>query len=333
MSLKISLYSPELFETNDDVDIIFEVTNTANHAVSILKWFTPLEGLRSSCLLIKSGNKIIRYEGIKVKRGEPDQESFLEIEPGESVSQKISLEEAYNLPLSGNIKVKFDLNMVFAIDDLKKNIKIVSQYNRLKINQLAAVGCVFKLNRKNKKVMTFGAKMQGAKVSKLKTNALKEPKVKDMSTDEAKKIKTAHSNGYALAKAALTSLANDPKYVKWFGAHNAARFAEVKRVFGKVKSGLEAVEFTYINNGPSCESKDIAYTADGSDKIWLCKGFWSLGATGVDSQAGTIVHEHSHTSGFTDDHEYGIAKCVQLAKDDPEKAIDNGDSYQFYSET
>lgn len=336
MSLKINLYSPDLFETNDQVAIIFEITNTSAKTINVLKWFTPLEDLRSSCLYVKAGRKIIRYDGIKVKRGKPTIESFQQMAPGESISRKINLEEAYDLPLSGNVKIKFDVTDLLAANLKDFDVK-GGQYTvdtKHHIRKLDAVGCTFQLKRMSKKLITFGVAMRSDQKNDTTTkDDVKDAKVQGMSATEGTKVKVAHTNGYTLATGALSSLGNNPKYEKWFGVHTAVRFAEVKRVLGKVKTGLETKQYTYINNGPKCDPDDIAYTSDGSDKVFICKGFWGLPETGENSQAGTIVHEHSHTSGYTGDHGYGVDECIQLAKHNPDNAIDNGDSYQFYSET
>jgi peptidyl-Lys metalloendopeptidase len=333
MSLKINLYSPDLFETGDQVSIIFELINTFDETINVLRWFTPLEGLRSDCLQVKIGQKIIRYDGIKVKRGKPTAKNFQPLKPGESIAQKIDLEEAYDLPLTGNAKISFDVSQMLAakLKDFKVKGGEYTVEPKQKLKKLDAIGCAFKLKRTSKKSITFGEEMRSPKDGS--KNGVTDPKLQGMSTDEGKKVKAAHNNGYALTINAIASLANDATYKKWFGGHTALRFAKVKKVFDKVKAGLETKQFTYINNGPSCDPGDIAYTSNGSDKIFICKGFWGLPGTGEDSQAGTIVHEHSHTSSATGDHAYGVDDCAQLAKDNPDLAVDNGDSYQFYSET
>src|SRR4051812_10196973 len=109
MSVKISLYSTGEYKSNDGVNIIFEVTNTSKEEILVLKWFTPLEGLRSSCLQVKVNGKLIPYDGIKVKRGTPTLDNFVRLATGESLREKVNLEVAYDLPLKGNVVVEFEL--------------------------------------------------------------------------------------------------------------------------------------------------------------------------------------------------------------------------------
>ena len=58
-------------------------------------------------------------------------------------------------------------------------------------------------------------------------------------------------------------------------------------------------------------------------------------ALGIDSKAGTLVHEMSHfnvTAG-TSDYAYGTSACQRLASSNPKKAINNADSHEYFAET
>jgi peptidyl-Lys metalloendopeptidase len=69
-------------------------------------------------------------------------------------------------------------------------------------------------------------------------------------------------------------------------------------------------------------------------EIFVCRAFWSAPLTGTDSKAGTLVHEMSHfnvTAG-TDDHVYGQAGAKNLAITDPDAALDNADSHEYFAE-
>lgn len=336
MSLQISLYSPEAFKGDEGASIIFEITNTSSRPVHVLEWYTPLEGLRSPCLAVTVEKKAVAYDGIKVKRGTPTAENFIVIAPGESVSNKVNLDESYNLPLRGNVRVSFDASQLVAADlsNSAKTAALFPEARKRKMKKIDIVGCNFRLQRSAKKVSTIGMQLRTMeKAGPRIRGTAKDPLTEGMSDDEKRKMKAAHVKGHTLATNSKAALANDAKYKKWFGAHTAARLATAKGVYTKVVDGLESKQFTYVNNGPLCRANDIAYTSDGSDKIWICQAFWTLPATGQDSQAGTVVHEHSHTSAKTNDHKYGTPDCIQLAKDDPDKAIDNADNFEYYSET
>jgi hypothetical protein len=144
-------------------------------------------------------------------------------------------------------------------------------------------------------------------------------------------VNNAHQNGYALTSTVLSNMANNADYKTWFGAFTKLRFKKVKTDYQKIKNDFENKEFTYDLSGTDCDSGDYAYTFKGTTTIWLCSSFWSAPHLGSDSQAGTMVHEHSHASAYTDDNAYGPASCKMLAKTNPSKAIRNADSHEYYA--
>jgi peptidyl-Lys metalloendopeptidase len=56
--------------------------------------------------------------------------------------------------------------------------------------------------------------------------------------------------------------------------------------------------------------------------------------TGTDSKGGTLVHEMSHFTvvAGTDDWAYGQAAAGALAGSNPDRAIDNADSHEYFGE-
>lgn len=68
------------------------------------------------------------------------------------------------------------------------------------------------------------------------------------------------------------------------------------------------------------------------EPIRLGTDFWSASLTGEDSRAGTIVHEVSHKYAGTRDKEYGSIECGILARQEPDKAVKNADSYEYFVE-
>jgi peptidyl-Lys metalloendopeptidase len=144
--------------------------------------------------------------------------------------------------------------------------------------------------------------------------------------------KQAHLEGFRLCEAALAGLANDARYKEWFGTHTAARFSKVKSVFAKIRKRMTTVTFTYDLSGTGCKSGTFAYTYKGGTTIWFCGAFWTAPATGTDSKAGTVVHEHSHSDASTDDLTYGQANARALAASDPAQATRNADNFEYYAE-
>lgn len=64
--------------------------------------------------------------------------------------------------------------------------------------------------------------------------------------------------------------------------------------------------------------------------VYLCPFYWTLPATGLNSQASTIVHEAAHLQGAADVI-YGTDGSMNLAATNPESALKNADNYGFYA--
>jgi hypothetical protein len=114
---------------------------------------------------------------------------------------------------------------------------------------------------------------------------------------------------------------------------NEHRVNKVEENFTKIRNHIDNANITFR----SCNETDlIAYVyRNQPNSIWLCTPYWSLPDIGIDSKAGTIVHEVSHykVTVDTDDYVYGTVNCRNLAISSPGKAIKNADSYEYFCET
>jgi peptidyl-Lys metalloendopeptidase len=140
-------------------------------------------------------------------------------------------------------------------------------------------------------------------------------------------------------KALQSATPNDrPKaarYKAWFGLYTDTRYAKVRAHFDKIQDALanKAVSFDC-----GCTmANTYAYVHPTQPyKIFLCPNFWSAPAKGnaTDSRPGTLVHETSHFNvvAGTDDIAYGQADAASLAADDPDQAVMNADSHEYFAE-
>jgi peptidyl-Lys metalloendopeptidase len=122
------------------------------------------------------------------------------------------------------------------------------------------------------------------------------------------------------------------RYAKWFGAVDSGRVATVKSHFAALKDAFATKPIT-VDCG--CKKTYYAYVYPTQPyTIYVCKAFWSAPMTGTDSKGGTLVHEMSHFNvvASTDDWVYGQSGAASLAISDPNKAIDNADSHEYFGE-
>ncbi|PWT97041.1 MAG: hypothetical protein C5B52_14560 [Bacteroidetes bacterium] len=340
-SISARIYSHDSYNKDEKTNVIFELTNHSKKAVHVLKWNTPLEGLKSDCLDVRKNGKIVPYDGLMIKRGVPQPQDFIEIQPGQSVGEKVDLSEVYSLNSPGQVKVNYKPDALVVLKDQPTEESLVSfKANATKPLKVQTKQASFKIATGGKPRMTIGEKLRKAEpkrktVSKKKAEAAITTFLPCVfnggTTAQQVTVRLAHENGYNLTVATLSSMAKNTQYKTWFGTYTKTRFNKVKGDYQKIKGEFETKQFTYDLTGQGCQSGVYAYTYKGGSTIWLCDAFWMAPDTGTDSRAGTLVHEHSHASAFTDDLAYGQTACKQLAKKTPAKAINNADSHEYYS--
>ncbi len=105
-SLKYQLSANNSYVAGTPITINFTIENLLDENLWIPKWYTPLEGMRGDIFEVKCDGKEIPYEGIMVKRGEPDRDSYMHIVPGGSGSEVVNLSSVYNIPVSNECRVE-----------------------------------------------------------------------------------------------------------------------------------------------------------------------------------------------------------------------------------
>ncbi|KAF4622061.1 hypothetical protein D9613_009107 [Agrocybe pediades] len=122
------------------------------------------------------------------------------------------------------------------------------------------------------------------------------------------------------------------RYKLWFGRWSPRRYVKVLRAFKRMNQNRYS-GYTY---DCSCRrSGTYAYVhPDNYGTVYLCGAFWRAPLVGKNSKAGTIVHESSHftRNAGTIDRAYGHDKCKALALRNPNVAVRNADSYEYYTE-
>ena len=166
--------------------------------------------------------------------------------------------------------------------------------------------------------------------------------------EQSKTISDALGTAKNLTLKAATAIGDTPDYQRWFGTYsqqNAERVrASLKSIVTALRSGAVTAQCEIIADD-GCNAGEYAWVyADEPYLMHLCPAFFTLppltalrpGARRSDNGTleGTIVHEISHFLhvAATEDHCYSRTECSQMARDDPRRAIDNADSYQYFTE-
>ena len=141
------------------------------------------------------------------------------------------------------------------------------------------------------------------------------------------------------------ALRNNPPspYLSWFGTFEQCRYQRVRGVLDGVRFKLNSdstlTAYCRIDPAAPCDDAgDIAATdarVRGDFNVWFCHDFFALHANvGFDTQAGSVLHEMTHSIGNTEDipGAYGTAGAGNLATQAPARAVDNADNYEFFVE-
>jgi len=326
----------------------FSVQNVGDGRVFLSTVHNPLEGLLSNCLKVKRDGRPVFYDGPLIKRIEPQADEYVFLEPGQSVSNIVDLSTCYQTSLPGRYEVTFDayIDVIDAESEIKTEKPSLSESIQRSIRvKSEPVRFLTKIGRVGRATLGEVARRMDEESSiialatlELKDNAKKtvlQPKLIGSSAERKKQVSAAHLAGYRLCDAALKRLKKPgARYEEWFGIYKANRYIRVETTYASTKKRMETTTFTYhLKPGAKCQENFYAYTLPGASQIWLCKQFWNAPAAGTNSKAGTVLHEHTHASAGTDDilGYYGQAKCRQLAKKSPTKAVRNADNYEYYA--
>ena len=115
---------------------------------------------------------------------------------------------------------------------------------------------------------------------------------------------------------------------------NQTRLEVVREVLRRVCKNFVRQSVRIYFGGRSIDDGTYAYVSGKTNptKIHVGGQFFTKVKEGLASEAGTIVHECTHTFAGTKDHKYKDDPCKQLAINDPAKALSNADSYKFFVE-
>ena len=132
------------------------------------------------------------------------------------------------------------------------------------------------------------------------------------------------------------------RYKHWYdNSFNPADNSTVAR-FNKVKNGWVKMYDVFLSKNIEfdCSTRNMniyaqVYPHDKHYLIQIGKLFWGAPITGRDSKGGTIVHEISHEEVYTNSvikDSYGEANAKSFAINDPNRATNNADNWEYFAE-
>ena len=125
-----------------------------------------------------------------------------------------------------------------------------------------------------------------------------------------------------------------PRYTTWFGAYTSTRYATANQHFVAIDSAIDQ-SGGQIKINCGCNQSYYAYVYPTKPyEIFVCKAFWTAPTAGTDSKGGTLIHETSHFNvvAGTADVVYGQTGAKSLAISNPDQALNNADSHEYFAE-
>jgi len=302
------------FASDEDVLVTVTIFNPTRHSVRILKWFTPANGVEEALFAVTRDGQKVGYIGPVYKRPPITGKDFITLKSGESLVQTVNLGDYYDLSVSGQYKIVYDVSS---------------------FNLYSEKGNAFKL-KDNLRSEAVSAKVTGRK---------KPPPPPDPEPGESAFVSCTDAQQAILLDArtqASTYAANSEdyllagttglRYTTWFGVYDPGRYSTVTTNFTAISDAMDNAGVTF---NCKCKQPYYAYVYPNDPyKIYLCKVFWQAPLAGTDSQAGTLIHEMSHFDvvAATDDYVYGQTGAMDLAITNPDEAVHNADSHEYFAE-
>ena len=110
------------FSASDDVILQVEITNPNDHAIKILKWLIPLEGVQEPMFTVFRDGTPVAYLGPIFKRAAPTEKDYLTLAAGESLSTEVNLTALYDFSISGNYQISFDVSSIHLYQEIGEEV-------------------------------------------------------------------------------------------------------------------------------------------------------------------------------------------------------------------
>lgn len=309
----------------DDVVVHVTLTNTSSVPQYILKWHTPFGEIEESLFDVTRDGAKVAYEGMHAKRPAPSAADYYVIQPGKSYKATVELSQMYNMSISGDYTIRYSTKSAKLFSNVDPAGKAIDKKQSDTLQSDALSVSIEGTLPRGSVAKAPAAPVEG--VASLSFNKCTASQQAD--------ITTARSTAQSMSNDANNYLGankSGQRYTKWFGTYDSGRYSTMKAHFTAIKDAFDNKPIT-VDCG--CKKTYYAYVYPTQPyTIYVCKAFWSAPMSGTDSKGGTLIHEMSHFNvvASTDDWVYGQSGAASLAISDPNKAIDNADSHEYFGE-
>jgi len=329
------------FDSSQDVWVTVTLSNDTQHTVRVLKWFTPVDGVEEALFVVKRDGQPVAYIGPRYKRAAATEKDYISLKAGESVTSAVNLGEYYDLSQSGLYEVAYGVTSFNLFSERGNAFQAKDVLTSAKIS-MGIGGREAKGTPTPPPTPGGGGKSTPTPPPPGGTPTATPPgggggntfnactttrQSQLVSARNESKIYASNAENYLLANN------QGSRYTTWFGVFTSARYNTVKSNFTAISNAMDNAG---VHFDCTCTQTNVyAYVYPNQPyKIYLCGAFWAAPLTGTDSKAGTLIHEMSHFDvvANTDDYAYGQTAARNLASSNPEQAIRNADSHEYFAE-
>jgi peptidyl-Lys metalloendopeptidase len=319
------------------------LSNETDQDLYVPYWQTALRGIHGNVFEVRLDGKPVAYTGRLYKWGTPQAEDYVRLPAGQQLTAEVDLSRFYDLTRSGEYAIRFHVPVQGALRGTGTKIVDLGPLRRLESNVLHLA---VERDARGRLLQTIAqsaaAEMDNAAEGlEAIPQAYLSPGYVSCSSSRQSTLVSALSNAESFARRSRdylnnlpsTSRPTDAAYRTWFGAYTSSRYSTVQSHYNNIYSSFNTKAYTFYCD---CTSSAYAFVyANQSYRIHLCNAFWNAPMTGIDSKAGTLVHENSHFTvvAGTQDYAYGTSACQNLANTNPTRAVANADSHEYFAET
>jgi peptidyl-Lys metalloendopeptidase len=313
--------------------VSFKVTNNSAESLRVPYWQLPSASTESNLFKVYRNGVRADYTGALVKRAAPTDADYVSFAPYETKTFTVDLSASYDLSKTGEYSVTFDAFLQGAKSRSGK--KVTDAMGRM--GQLRSAPLKLWVDADNTLTALKGGTVRGQAKPGGGGTVVNGVSYVGCSSTQISGAGDAVVSARAYTENAKGYLAGGtvgPRYTTWFGAYTSARYSTAQQHFVAIDSAMDQ-NAGQIKINCGCNQSYYAYVYPTRPyEIFVCRAFWSAPRTGTDSKAGTLVHEMSHFNAVagTDDVVYGQAGAKNLAISNPDQALNNADSHEYFAE-
>lgn len=360
---KITICTRWFYHLGSPLEITVKIKNTEKRDYYILFRSTPFDSIHDDSFHITCNHETVEYDSIYAKRTPVTSKNFVLVKAGKTKKATILLAERYYFRNGGFVNLEYK-PVIFYTAYLDYYKEFTHR------EELKDVRKQFFILDSSEIYPTRGIKMRMEEMpewNKIYSENYSSPDMEypapcvvfnqTAHTDEKKKdfknivmdshYELIHYLIHCINELQADSGEENIHYQMIFGRFDNKRYKLVHSNFDKILKAVRSIiiykrsdDFTKDSmTGISMDDDCYGYINKNGTQIFLCRPFLEAVMTGTNSRVGVLLHELSHVYSKTGDMRLEAALpnerelCIELAKINPEQAVRNADSYEFFLES